>query len=97
MSSGSSTPISESSNHAVPASGGTLAFDVHEDLRGPPRTGWIVAEDGNGTVLGFVPKAADKHGNLPITIEVSEALVVRYTPPGLTCGYIEALVGYVQP
>ncbi|KAG8964596.1 hypothetical protein FRC05_003761 [Tulasnella sp. 425] len=62
-----------------------------DDLQGPPRTGWIVAVDGNGTVLGFVPKEADKLGNLPITIEISEALVVRYVPPGTTCGAIEAL------
>ncbi|KIO28579.1 hypothetical protein M407DRAFT_6729 [Tulasnella calospora MUT 4182] len=78
-------------NQSVPAYGGTLDLDDDEDLRGPPRTGWIVAVDGNGTVLGFVPKEADKLGNLPITIEVSEALVVRYTPPGTTCSYIEAL------
>ncbi|KAG9024230.1 hypothetical protein FS837_005440, partial [Tulasnella sp. UAMH 9824] len=91
MSSGSSTPTSNESNQAVPASGGALTFNVDEDLRGHPRTGWIVAVDGNGTTLGFVPKEADKLGNLPITIEISEALVVRYTPSGLTCGYIEAL------
>ncbi|KAG8993665.1 hypothetical protein FRB90_000638, partial [Tulasnella sp. 427] len=58
---------------------------------GPPRTGWIVAVDEKDTPLGFVPKEADKLGNLPITVEIGEALVVRYSPSGTECGTIQAL------
>ncbi|KAG8941874.1 hypothetical protein FRC04_004051 [Tulasnella sp. 424] len=90
--SGFTSPVSNASNRLVPAEGRSLDLTDDDDLRGPARIGWIVAVDGNGTVLGFVPKEADKLGNLPITIEIAEALVVRYVPPGTTCGAIEALV-----
>ncbi|KAG8921998.1 hypothetical protein FRC01_014627, partial [Tulasnella sp. 417] len=52
---------------------------------------WIVVENANGTALGFIPKEVDKLGDLPITAEISEALVVRYTPSGTSADPIQAL------
>ncbi|KAG9022277.1 hypothetical protein FS837_006499, partial [Tulasnella sp. UAMH 9824] len=52
---------------------------------------WIIAENEDRTALGFVSKEADRHGDLPITIEISKALIVYYSPSSTGTGPIQVL------